>query len=306
MADNERRMLVVMAHPDDETFGMAGTIARYVAEGVKVYLICATNGDVGSADAEFLKGHSSVAEMRLAELGCAAETLGLSHVYTFDYRDSGMAGTLENSHPDCLFAADVDEVAGRIVDVIREIRPQVVVTFDPYGGYGHPDHIAAHLATVRAFDAAGDAAAYPDQIQAGRQTCRPQKLYFMTFDKHWLRIAVRLFSLMGQDPEHMGRNKDLNVKQMVDWETPIHARIKTGAYQRVAQKARECHASQLGGLSPRRLANILSSLVSGTQDQYMRAYPAPNGRIERDLFEGVKVENDSPEKSPFSAEIIGT
>lgn len=289
MSNEERRMLVVMAHPDDETFGMAGTIARYVAEGVKVYLICATNGDVGEADPEFLAGHSSVAEMRLAELCCAAETLGLSHVYTFDYRDSGMAGSPENNHPDCLFAADVDAVAGRIVDVIREVRPQVVVTFDPYGGYGHPDHIATHRATVKAFDAAGDPGAYPEQIEAGRQAYRSQKLYFTTFEKRWLRFAVGLFALMGQDPEHMGRNKDIDMRYIAGLETPIHARIKTGAYRQIVQRARECHASQLGGISPRRLAVILSGLFMGTEDQYMRAYPTPNGhRQERDLFEGIQ------------------
>lgn len=289
MNSNERRMLVVMAHPDDETFGMAGTIARYVAEGVKVYLICATNGDVGSADPEFLEGHSSVAEMRLAELCCAAQTLGLSYVYTLNYRDSGMAGSPENNHPDCLFAADIDEVAGRIVEVMREVRPQVVVTFDPYGGYGHPDHIAAHRATVKAFDAAGNLNMYSQQIQAGRQPYQPQKLYFSTFDKRWLRFAVGLFALLGQDPEHMGRNKDINMRYIAGLETPIHARIKTGDHRQTVQKARECHASQLGGISPRRLASILSSLFVGTEDHYMRGYPAPNGRgKERDLFEGVQ------------------
>ncbi|MBN1427377.1 MAG: PIG-L family deacetylase [Anaerolineae bacterium] len=289
MSTNERRMLVVMAHPDDETFGMAGTIARYVDEGVKVYLICATNGEAGMAEPEFMQGHTSVAEMRLAELYCAAETLGLSRVYTFDYRDSGMAGSPENNHPDCLFAADVDAVAGRIVEVIREVRPQVVVTFDPYGGYGHPDHIATHQATVRAFDSAGDPGAYPEHIEADRQVYRPQKLYFMTFDKRWLRFTVWLFALMGQDPERMGRNKDVNMRYIAGLETPIHARVKTGSYQEIVRRARECHASQLGGLSPRRLANILSSLFMGTEDHYTRAYPISNDRCrERDLFEGVK------------------
>jgi LmbE family N-acetylglucosaminyl deacetylase len=172
--------------------------------------------------------------------------------------------------------------------VIREVRPQVVVTFDPYGGYGHPDHIATHRATVKAFDAVGDPGSYPEQIKAGGQVYQPQKLYFTTFDKRWLRFAVGLFALMGQDPERMGRNKDINMRYIASLETPIHARIKTGAYRQTVQKARECHASQLGGMSPRRLANILSSLFVGTEDHYMMGYPLPNGRRkERDLFEGV-------------------
>ncbi|MBN1312671.1 MAG: PIG-L family deacetylase [Anaerolineae bacterium] len=288
MVEQEKRMLVVMAHPDDETFGMAGTIARYVDEGVKVHLICTTNGDVGAAAPEMMQGYSSVAEMRLAELACAAETLGLAEVYTFGYRDSGMPGMPDNEHPDCLVAADPDVVVGKIVKVIREVHPQVVVTFDPYGGYGHPDHIATHQAAVKAFDAAANPNAYPEQIVAGLRAYRPQKLYFTTFDKTWLRFAVWLFSLMGHDPERMGRNKDINMREITGWETPIHARVKTGPYRQIVQQARECHASQLGGLSPTRLSRMLSHLFSGVQECYMRACPSVNGGgPEHDLFDGV-------------------
>lgn len=278
-----------MAHPDDETFGMAGTIARYVSEGVKVYLICATNGDVGSAPPEAMKGYSSVAEMRLGELRCAAQILHLEHVYLFGYRDSGMSGTPDNQHPDCLAMAKAEEVVGRIVQIIREVRPQVVVTFDPFGGYGHPDHIATHQVTVKAFEAAGDPAQYREQIKPDLQPYRPQKLYYFTFDKWWMRLAVRLMPLLGEDPEHLGRNGDINAREIASWDTPIHARIKTGAYQKVAQKARECHASQLGGRGVRRLSQLLSSLLFGVDEEFMRAYPPVNGRIrEHDLFAGVR------------------
>ena len=150
--NGHRRMLVSLAHPDDESFGMAGTIARYVNEGVEVSLICSTNGDAGVTDPKFLEDYDTMTELRLAELHCAAETLGFSKVYAFGYRDSGMEGAEDNQHPDSLYQADMDEVIGRIVKAIRETRPQVVVTFDPYGGYGHPDHIKMHKATTRAFE----------------------------------------------------------------------------------------------------------------------------------------------------------
>ena len=153
-------MLLAFAHPDDESFGMGGTIAYYAQRGVTISLICSTNGDVGSVDDEHLSGHDSVAALRLAELECAAGALGIQEVITFGYRDSGMMGTPDNEHPECLWQADEAVVAGRIVREIRRLRPQVVVTFDPTGVRA-PDHIFMHRATTRAFHQAGDPAAYP-------------------------------------------------------------------------------------------------------------------------------------------------
>lgn len=284
-----RRMLISLAHPDDESFGMAGTIARYAAEGVDISLICTTNGDVGTVAADMLKGYDSVADLRLAELDCAAKTLKLSRIITFGYRDSGMAGSPDNQHPASLAAADVNTVAARITRVIREIRPQVVVTFDPYGGYGHPDHIATHHATVNAFHAAGNASLVSDKSSENLKPYSPQKLYFTTFDRALFRLIVRLMPLVGIDPTKMGRNKDMDGRAIVRHSYPIHARIATGAYSEIANRARRCHASQLGGFGPRRMSQIIGALIFGTQDHFMRAYPSMTGsRIEKDLFEGVK------------------
>ncbi len=291
MREPERRMLVSMAHPDDESFGMAGTIARYASEGVGVYLICATNGDVGMVEPEFMRGFETIAELRRAELDCAVQTLGLERVYAFGYRDSGMRGSPDNRHPDSLFAADLDEVTRRVTEVIRMVRPQVVVTFDPSGGYGHPDHVRMHQATVRAVDAAADPAQYPEQIEVGLEPYRPQKLYYMTFDRHMLRIVVRLLPLFGVDPARMGRNQDLNMYEFAAVDSPIHARIATSRYAHIADQARRCHASQLGGAGgPRRISEAISRLLFGTREPFTRAQPPVNGaRVrETDLFEGVR------------------
>jgi LmbE family N-acetylglucosaminyl deacetylase len=164
MHEPKRRLLIALAHPDDESFGMAGTIAKYENEGAEVYLICATNGDVGMMEDKYLDGYESIAHVRLAELECAAQILGLTRLYAFGYRDSGMPGSPDNDHPDSLVAADVDEVVRRVTEVIREVHPQVVVTFDPYGGYGHPDHLRMHEAAVGAFQAAPDPSRFPDRI----------------------------------------------------------------------------------------------------------------------------------------------
>jgi len=286
MALENRRLLFSLAHPDDESFGYAGTLARYTSQDVDVHLICATNGDVGTVSEELMEGFPSVAALRLWELACAARTLDLSKVHTFGYRDSGMQGSPDNEHPNALAAQDIDEVTRRVTHVIRQVRPQVVVTFDPDGGYGHPDHVAIHHATVRAFHAAGDATRYPEQLEAGLAPYQPQKLYYGTFSRKLMRFLVNIMPLFGADPTRMGRNKDMNYKEIVKNEWPIHARIGVGDYQDVVQQAWDCHASQQftgGGLLTRVVSHILRS-----DDTYMRAHPPANGKLrESDLFEGV-------------------
>jgi LmbE family N-acetylglucosaminyl deacetylase len=282
-------MLIALAHPDDESFGMAGTIVRYSREGAEAYLICATNGDVGSLDDHFLEGYESVASLRLQELACAAQILGLERLITFNYRDSGMAGSSDNEHPDCLVAATLDEVTCRITEVIREVRPQVVITFDPFGGYGHPDHIRMHQATLAAFHAAADPEQFPEQIQhQGLVPYQPQKLYYLTFDRRWLRLMVRLMPLVGQNPERIGRNQDINLREIAAHSYPIHARVNTRAYAEIAEQASQCHASQLGGWGRPGVVQRLRMLLEPKDDTYMRAIPPASNRTrEHDLFQGV-------------------
>jgi LmbE family N-acetylglucosaminyl deacetylase len=133
--------LAAFAHPDDESFGPGGTLALYAQQGVKVHLICATRGEVGIIPPKMMEQYSSVAELREAELSCAAEHLGLASVHYLDYRDSGMPGTDDNKHPQALTSAPIEQVVAKIATIMHELNPQVVITFDPYGGYGHPDHI---------------------------------------------------------------------------------------------------------------------------------------------------------------------
>lgn len=291
----KRRMLVALAHPDDESFGMAGTIAYYAQQGVEITLICATNGDVGSADEKFLQKYKSMSELRLNELNCAAQKLGFANVITFGYRDSGMAGSPDNDHPGSLFQASLDDVAQRVTQVIREARPQVVITFDPYGGYGHPDHIKIHQATIEAFEAAGDPAQYPEQIENGLLPYHPQKLYFLTRDRSMLRWQVRLMPLFGTNPAKVGRNKDINLYEIAQHQYPIHTRINTRTVADIADEARRCHASQLsGGGQGFSLFNLLTRVFYDNTDTFSRSYPPVNNKHvrETDLFEGVQFDED--------------
>jgi LmbE family N-acetylglucosaminyl deacetylase len=285
---DKQRLLISFAHPDDESFGMGGTIAYYVQRGVEVSLICATNGDVGTVDPQYMKGYDTISQLRLDELHCAAETLGIKEVVTYDYRDSGMMGTPDNDNPDCLWQADEDVVTERIVHDIRRIRPQVVVTFDPWGGYGHPDHIFMHRATTRAFHAASDPAQFPAD---GLEPYRPLKLYYNTFPRAILRSRVWMARLHGEDPRRMGRNHDIDMVEILSRQLPAHARINVGAYQHAWDDASGCHASQM---NPRQsTSGLLDRLIRlFYHDQYFtRAYPEPNGSApqETDLFQGINV-----------------
>jgi LmbE family N-acetylglucosaminyl deacetylase len=279
-------LLAALAHPDDESFGTGGTLALYAQRGVQVHLICATRGEAGQVSAECLQGFDSVADLRVSELRCAAGILGLAGVHFLDYRDSGMPGSSDNQHPRALAAAPVEEVAQRVAHFIRLLRPQVIITNDPIGGYKHPDHIAIHKATVQAFHLAGDPAFVDSE---GLPPYQPQKLYYQTLPKQALRLAVRLLPLLGRDPRHFGRNGDIDLRALVEeGDFPIHARIN---FRQVADKraaAAACHASQLDGGPPR--GGLLGWVwhLFGDVEQYMRAYPPPEpGLREKDLFAGL-------------------
>ena len=120
--DKHPVLLAVLAHPDDETFGMGGTLALYASRGCDVYLVCATRGEVGTMDEDCLDGFDSPGDRRWSELKCAASILGLADVIYLGYRDSGMPGSPDNKHPQALAAAPLEEVTGRVVKVIRDLR----------------------------------------------------------------------------------------------------------------------------------------------------------------------------------------
>lgn len=279
---NKQSILAVLAHPDDESFGMGGTLAQYAERGVEVFLACATRGEVGEVGPEYFKGYTSIAELRESELRCAAGHLGLTEVYFLDYRDSGMEGSADNEHPQALAAAPVEEVAAKIVDIIREIKPQIVLTFDPIGGYRHPDHIHIHEATKLAFDLTGDAA-----FERDLPPHKPQKLYYHTISKRFIRFAVNFIRLIGKDPSRWGRNEDIDLTQlMVDF--PIHAKINYKSVEKRKEAASYCHASQIGPTITGGPFRWLFRLLGfGSKDLFMKAYPPPkDGEVEKDLFQG--------------------
>jgi N-acetyl-1-D-myo-inositol-2-amino-2-deoxy-alpha-D-glucopyranoside deacetylase len=278
-------MLVCLAHPDDETFGMGGTLALYTRRGVQVHLVCGTRGEVGEMSPDLLQGFNSIGERRESELRCAAGILDLTGVYFLGFRDSGMPGTVDNQHPNALAAQPVDKVAASVVHYIRLLQPQVVVTHDPIGGYKHPDHIAMHRITRRAFELVAD----PNFI-TDLPAFQPKKLYYQTMPKALLRWAVRIAPLLGMDAHHFGHNKDIDLATLVaEGDFPTHAHINCRSVIAIRDEATACHTSQLGGAIGRKGPMALFRRFFGSTETFMRAFPAPeSGLNERDLFEGVE------------------
>ena len=176
-----RRLLLVHAHPDDESIGTGATMARYAAEGAEVTLVTCTLGELGEIIPPSLShladgDGARLGEYRIGELNAACAELGVTdHRFLGGpgrWRDSGMMGTEGNDDPRCFWRVDVDQAADALLDVIGEVRPQVLITYDANGFYGHPDHIQAHRVAMRAFEQAGDyglakfyATAAPDSAQ---------------------------------------------------------------------------------------------------------------------------------------------
>lgn len=279
-----KTLLAVLAHPDDEAFGLGGTLALYARRGYDTYLVCATRGEAGSVDEEHLRGFKDIAAMRTAELDCAAAHLGLKGVRYLGYRDSGMPGMQANQHPEAQINHPVEEVAGRVVQHIRELQPEVVLTFDPIGGYKHPDHIHIQQATTLAFEKANEASFHP---QAGAPF-QPGALYYQVFPRWFLKWATRLMPLFGKDPAKWGRNGDINLKELADVDFPVHVRLDIRSVAEIKREAGACHASQ-GGVGMRRGLMGFVSRAFGEHEDYMRAYPPVEAgfKRQRDLFEGI-------------------
>ncbi len=277
-----KTLLVILAHPDDESFGSGGTLSKYAHEGVAVHYLCGTRGESGTVDADVLNGFINVAELRTHELMCAAKELGLAGVHFLGYRDSGMVGSDDNTNTESLNSAPLDEVAQRIIGTIDQLKPDVIVTHDQYGGYGHPDHIKLHLATVRAYELHygikldyqknGLMTIAPSQSPTPNPQSLIPRLYFTAFPKGLVKFGVRVMPLLRQDPRKFGRNKDIDLVKIASWDVPATVQINTKAYVAMKEKASACHASQQAPAQQGRFIRFLFRRNAG-KEFYARAYP---------------------------------
>jgi len=236
------RVLAVYAHPDDE--GQAtGALARFIREGAAVTLICATRGEVGEISDPALATPETLGYVRELELRAAMAQIGLGDVRFLPFRDSGMAGTPENDDPRSLHQQPAETVVGHLVGAIRDIRPHVVFTWDPNGGYGHPDHMAVHRHTLSAFEAAGDRSAFPESGEAWT----PERLF-------WGAFGMKRFAGMFMEMERRGLLTDpieperraRFEKALAEPEAPISLVHECRDLAELKRRASRMHRSQFG------------------------------------------------------------
>lgn len=279
--ENKPGLLAVFAHPDDESAATGGTLAHYAKQGIRVHLVCATRGEIGEISDPKLATQDDLGEVRERELRDAVAALGIADLSLLDYRDSGMAGTPDNEHPNALSNAPADDVVAALVRIIREYRPNVVITFDPSGGYGHPDHIAIHHHTVRAFGAAADGALYPDCGEPWRAS----RLFYTVFTRG-------TFSRMREGLQKFGAD----ASEMDEWEAianlwdddEVHVRMDLTSVADEKWKALNAHRTQFGENNMFSRIPVEEAKAIMASETFVLAQPAPeSGTKLSDLFDGI-------------------
>jgi mycothiol S-conjugate amidase len=243
MTDKTRTLLAIHAHPDDESSKGSGTMARYADEGARVILVCATDG----AEGEILNPRMDrpgikerMAELRKAELETACDILGVERIYNLGYRDSGMPESPANKDPNAFWNADPEEAVGKIVEIIRAERPDVILSYDESKGYEHPDHIRVYEWGQRAFHEAGDADRFPDK----GAPWEPKKLhYFATFTKARFQMLHEAATAEGIESPFAGWLENWD---SMGFEDPkVTTQIDVADFIELRSKALLAHATQI-------------------------------------------------------------
>jgi N-acetyl-1-D-myo-inositol-2-amino-2-deoxy-alpha-D-glucopyranoside deacetylase len=290
--DHPHRMLLVHAHPDDEVIGTGGTMAKYASENALVTLVTCTLGEEGEIVVDELKHLAAdqddgLGQHRIGELAAACEALGVKdHRFLGGagrWRDSGMMGEPTNDRPNCFWKADLHEASVDLVKIMRETRPQVVITYDENGGYGHPDHIQAHRVAVMAFDLAGEAGFAPEL----GEPWQPAKLYYHAVPKSQFYEGIASLKEKGIET---GFDDDFEPSFIVE-DSEVTTAIDTLAQVPAKVAALRAHASQI------KVDDVFYAMADGGP-RAMFAYETfrlargtlgmtgPDGR-EDDVFSGV-------------------
>lgn len=234
------RLLTVHAHPDDEASKGAPTVARYVAEGHKAYLVCATGGEEGDIINKALDRpeiRDNLPQVRADELERSVKAIGFHELVWLGYRDSGMPDDEANANPDCFAQADLDEATGRLVAIIRRLQPHVLMTYsDDQQGYKHPDHLRVHDISVLAFDRAADPNWYPD---AG-EPWQVSKLYYSMWSRARLTAHHEKYQELGLESPY-----DEKWFERPSQDHRVTTKVDIGAYYGVRREALLAHATQV-------------------------------------------------------------
>ena len=265
-------LMAVFAHPDDEAFGLGGTLAKYAAEGCDVYLVTATRGEAGEIQQPGLATTANLPQVREQELRCACQVYGIHPPCFLDYVDGQLAIVHQG------------QAVGKVVRLIRELQPQVLVTFGPQGIYGHYDHIAVHHWATIAFDLAADASCFPDQISGACAPHQVSKLYYQV-------LPEEVATAMSQDGKPASVMMDGVPFPMVGYrQDQITTVIDISSYLEVKLHGLQCHATQID------LTNLPEELDQMMQDPMFSQETFVLGRstvgwpdeVETDLFRGLR------------------
>ncbi|SEK28287.1 N-acetyl-1-D-myo-inositol-2-amino-2-deoxy-alpha-D-glucopyranoside deacetylase [Streptacidiphilus jiangxiensis] len=302
----DQRLLLVHAHPDDESIGNGATMARYAAEGAGVTLVTCTLGEEGEVIGDdhahrVALREDSLGTHRITELAAAMAELGVTdHRFLGGpgrWRDSGMMGVASNVRADAFWQADLDEAAAELVSVVREVRPQVLVTYDPNGGYGHPDHIQAHRVAMRGAELAADAAFRPELGPAHAIA----KVYWNAMPRSVVEAGFAALRAAGKESPFPGIAAADDVPGVVD-DAEVTAAVDGTPYAEAKSAAMRAHATQIAVEGPFfALSNDLGQpLPSVEYYRLVRGEPGPVDQAtgwEDDLFAGVASGPDGPDNA---------
>ena len=274
-------VLAAFGHPDDEGFGCGGVLAMLADRGARITMVCATNGDVGEISDPGLATPETLGQVRREEMRRAMAVTGITDVRFLGYRDSGMAGTGDNNHPDSLMQAEPDRVVPRIVEVIREAKPDVVLTHDPTGGYGHPDHVTIHSHVTQAFSLAADPGYQPDLAQ-GATPWQPGLLYWVCFPRSNFRRWWRQMQDAGITPPFAS----LEIDTVGTPDEIVTTVVDVAAYLDVKLASLHCHRTQISpnGAFSQMPEQLLRESMS--TEYFALAAPTDAG-IDADLLAGL-------------------
>jgi LmbE family N-acetylglucosaminyl deacetylase len=237
-----KRVMAVYGHPDDEG-QVSGTLAAFLDAGNDVTLVCATRGEVGEISDESLSTPETLGYTRELELRASMAQISLADVRFLPFRDSGMDGTPENDDERCFHQQSPEVAVAAIIEIMRDVRPHYVFTWQADGGYGHPDHVAAHTRTIAAFDACGDPEAYPDSGEAWE----PERLYWGARTMHQFAVVRLEMEKRGLLDEPIADDMRERLDEMLKRpETPASVTIDTRRYIDMKRRASSMHRSQFG------------------------------------------------------------
>jgi LmbE family N-acetylglucosaminyl deacetylase len=279
---DHKRILGLFAHPDDEILGPGGTMAQYAAQGVQVETVCTTRGEAGEISDPELAIPENLGQVREQEMLCAAQALGIQKVHFLGYHDSGMAGTDENQNPAAYINAPDEVVVDQLIQIIRQFRPQVLITFEPYGGYGHPDHIAISKHTHQAYAAAADLA-YKPELGAAWQVAR---LFYDVVMIGFFEGMMTRMQAHGMDVAEMAaRFEERRGQGWPDGKVTCEMDVTTAVQAKWS--AFQCHRTQFGAESLfRRLPEEEMKELVSREYFYLIEPEQPDLRL-TELFEGL-------------------